>query len=351
MNIRLLSKRIALALTLVGCIPSESSDDAGPCPTTCSIDGGPAACTDLSSDTANCGACGHRCDTAYCMFGSCMVQIAPDSVGAVSIAVDNGTLYWSSSHDIMAMPVDGGAMTQIATNQVNPGNVVADDSQVYWTTSTGLMVAPLDGGAASTVAVGVERRPAVDATNVYWVQPSDGGAVLMTALKLGGASTVVAGVSQPTAVAVDDANVYVHTDDVNDAIMKIAKYDAGTTSVLATSTGQIDFISVPGDDVYWPFMRVWKTGGVASSFDWTKESATTDVTSFVTDGKNVFWIGTTQGGVGAGGVGMVTTPASGGAEKVLLDVGGLFGGGPTDLALDSTSLYWAQSGIYRVAKP
>lgn len=338
------------AFALVGCIPNEpSNDDAGPCPTTCPWDGG-EVCADLSKDPGNCGACGHRCDTPYCMFGKCAVEIAPDSVGATSIAVSNGTVYWSSTHDIMAMPIDGGAITQLAANQKQPGNVVADDAHVYWTNGTdSLMAVSLDGGAPSVLATNPYMRPVLDSTNVYWIQSTDGGTVLMTAPKLGGVPSIVTNADQPHAIAVDDVNVYVSSDD-NNSITKIAKGDAGTTT-LANTSG--DYLGTGGDYVFWPTLREHKSGGPAVGFDFSNPGEVDYMRAFVTDGTSVFWIGSASYLADSD---IVTTSAAGSAETILLPCGGgyftLGGPGcPTDLALDSESLYWAASGIYRATKP
>jgi hypothetical protein len=110
------------------------------------------------------------------------------------IAVDSSNVYWTEQCNltcadddsncavgtVMSVPIDGGPMTTIASGQAGPLWIAVDETSVYWTT-TGcaygspdgtVMKAPRTGGGTPVTLASGEEGPtalAVDETSVYWI--------------------------------------------------------------------------------------------------------------------------------------------------------------------------------------
>jgi hypothetical protein len=89
---------------------------------------------------------------------------------------------------------------------INDANLCRDD--VFHDLGSGLghvvmLVALLSGAPA----IGVEVEPAMDSTNVYWIEPGSGSA---KRVPLGGGTvvTLASGLNSPWGIAVDSTNVY-----------------------------------------------------------------------------------------------------------------------------------------------
>ncbi len=324
--------------------------DADACPTICSSDAGVRTCTDLELDGLNCGTCGHACQSATCVFGSCAIVVAADA-GATSIAVDDAGVYWVAGDTVMSASLAGGAPVTIAVGQIKAAQVVADGRSAFWTTSLGLMSAPHDGGAVSVLALGViVGRPAVDSTNVYWIEGSDSGTTLDTVDKTGGTPTIIGVANGSSAVTVDSANIYWTSNTPGlSKTSKDASVDVAT--VLAPQGGNGDFIAVDTSDVYWlnpSVMQVPKLGGPAlllatGTATWATNHA------LVVDGTSAFWIGAPPpNGFGGDVADIVMVSRAGGSPTILRRCSVTC---PSDLAVDSTFLYWAEDSIFKVAKP
>jgi len=161
-----------------GCVGNAFRHD-GVCecqPTTPVVCG--AACTDVSLDDENCGACGHACaPTATCNGGVCGASVtnvvpAAPGCGALHLALADATLYWTDTgHGLVSsQALGGGPSATIAQNEASPGLIVLGAGRLFWvdiassapvTTDTGFVatsttatirVAALPHGTPTTLA-------------------------------------------------------------------------------------------------------------------------------------------------------------------------------------------------------
>lgn len=170
---------------------------------------------DKTSDTANCGACGHDCLGGACNAGKCQpVQVVfSASSQPYGLAVDGQNLYYSN---VVGDGLTGGTVLSVAKNAVaGTGvviakttdpliyDVVSDGTQVYiasgsvsYSNGRGSVETFLpDGGARRTISRGtVPRGLAVDSMNAYWAAPNDTPITIQGAAKTAvdaGATTVM----------------------------------------------------------------------------------------------------------------------------------------------------------------
>jgi hypothetical protein len=137
----------------------------------------------------------------------------PESTGLIRAA--GGFVYWLDHFDTLKrVPAGGGAVSVIASDLAPLSDFVTDGVNVYFAQqNTGAIGSlPVVGGTATILAsrAPLERRLAVDAENLYWIDPQDVGKIP----KEGGGpyffqiGSVAADPSIPGSIAIDDANLY-----------------------------------------------------------------------------------------------------------------------------------------------
>jgi DNA-binding beta-propeller fold protein YncE len=148
-----------------------------------------------------------------------------------AIAIDASNLYWSTDSATYQAPLAGGQPISIGPAAAA---IAVDGSYVYLALNGGqaglgsVVLTPIGGGGSFTIA---SARPptlgaiAVDATHVYWVEGwgTIGMGAVVAADKSGGPPLVIAsGLHDPSAIAVDDTNVYIANTGAGE-VDKIAK--------------------------------------------------------------------------------------------------------------------------------
>lgn len=91
-----------------------------------------------------------------------------------ALAVDEAYLYWivATTDGLLArMPKEGREVTILAKGQGAPQSLAVDDESVYWTTSNAIWAVPKSGGSPRVVARGLSHPAFVtlDAVAIYWV--------------------------------------------------------------------------------------------------------------------------------------------------------------------------------------
>jgi hypothetical protein len=93
-----------------------------------------------------------------------------------AIAVDSSSVYVSNEQGVVRVPLVGGPPTTLATGFSGP--LAVDGVSVYWAvfgSTSGIMKTPISGGTSRWLVSGVTIASlAVDATAVYWTDPSHG---------------------------------------------------------------------------------------------------------------------------------------------------------------------------------
>jgi hypothetical protein len=171
---------------------SGGGDDAGPtCAPGLSLCNG--ACTDTTSNPANCGSCGNVCQNTTCTNGACdSLILSSGFIPPGRLAIDANNAYWTNGDGtIRTVPLAGGTTTTLVTGLSQPIGIAVDAQDVYAASQDGRIVsAPLSGAATLTVLAQMQPNPyalAVDATNVYWsnVASGAGNGSIMACAKAG----------------------------------------------------------------------------------------------------------------------------------------------------------------------
>jgi len=138
--------------------------------------GGSCPGVDLTTDPANCGACGHVCGPTALAF---------NQPNPVALTIDSTSVYWANAGTgnkdgaIMKLPINGGVPFTVVSGLDRPSALAVDSTSVYWIAHQVLpsmewinvMKEPIGGGQSIALAVtGCSGRAmAVDSTSVYWI--------------------------------------------------------------------------------------------------------------------------------------------------------------------------------------
>ena len=332
------------------CVPGTSATswtnaaDETTCPTTTTANGGSCCsgvCVDPSSDTSNCGACGHECTeapTPTCAGGYCATKLGSAGCTGARLAIDATNVYWTTGSTVMQVPIAGGSATTLASGQ-QPQAIAVDATNVYFSSylfGAALVSVPIGGGTPRTLSSAFGGKYiAVRAGYVYGTLGNGGGATGPSVGKLptSGGTPISLG-SSPGALnglAVDATNVYWATDS---AVMKAPIGGGGTTATLVSGNGSplaVDannlyygFDGLGGSNTYGPVLQLPLAGGTPT----TLATGLYEVDGIAVDAANVYW-SDNNGSV-------LRVPIGGGAVTTLAAKQS-FGG---DVAVDATHVYW-----------
>lgn len=205
--------------------------------------------------------------------GSGQVVLVTDSVTPLAprdLAVDATYVYFTTGSSVKAVPRGGGSVIVLASGQARPTGLAVDDTYVYWTnqgTSSALngtiVRRPKAGGSNQTIVTGQARpdRIAVDDTYVFWsnLGTDSGGSTgwvngsVMSWLKTGsGAPVTMTPATWPTDIALDSVYVY-FTESRANTIKKVGRRSitGGVTLVATNEPGIPTAIAVDDTNVYW----------------------------------------------------------------------------------------------------
>jgi hypothetical protein len=317
-----------MAIAALACTGREGNDvDGGRIPTAIKDAGAPDG---VVGDDTPVGTCADRC-------------LATLFSGAtIHIAVDATSVYWTGDA-VRRVPIGGGTVTTLASGG-QPAGIAVDGTSVYWTDQADgtIRSAPLHGGNNTLLAAG-QKTPmgiAVDGSNVYWTNlelppGADTGTVMKVALRGGAAVPLVSGPSGADAIALDAANVYYVSAG---SLMSIPLL-GGTPTTLAANVTDLSFgteIAVDGSSVYFArgnaLMKISIVGGTE-----TMLASGLNPLAVAVDSTSAYWtnlgIYDADGGYVAGSI--MKVPLDGGppirlAEAYL----------PTDVVVDVSSVYW-----------
>jgi hypothetical protein len=308
--------------------------------------------------------------------------------GVLALAVDNTSVYMLTNQSVLKAPLDGvpdgGTPTTLASYPAATGLtslllgnlsgialLTIDAENVYWTALTNynasnpsftgsIMKAPLaglpDGGLATTLASGLPSpvNIAVSPTAVFWTDVDVGiEQVPLDGVANGGAPTVFNLDFAPTALASNPAGVIVAGRS------SIAQLPADGSPPVILATGQAGCTAVTTDDtnVYWTTNGSTANKQQADGYVMTAPltsgapvrlaGPTSNATGIAVNSNSIFW--TTKSANP-----FLTTPNLNLAEELLtVGLGGgtaqMLAGGSglesyTNIAVDSTSVYWTASG-------
>ena len=139
----------------------------------------------------------------------------------------------------------------LVTGQRGPRDLAVDATQVYWVNHTDgtVMSVARQGGQPNVLATGQDKpwRVSVDDLYVYWVGESMKGSV-MRVPKHGGEPAVVASASAPATVEARGGDVYWLTGD--GSLFRCAAR-GGSIATLAQTQTNPSLMALDRDAVYW----------------------------------------------------------------------------------------------------
>ncbi|HEY8072958.1 MAG TPA: hypothetical protein VIF62_02580, partial [Labilithrix sp.] len=215
----------------------------------------------------------------------------------------------------------------------------------------------------STLATGTAIRGslATNAANVFWAEGVD--ATLYRAAKAGGGAIAMQG-AMGSVVAADDAAVYVVTGAGNASDFGIVRVplDGGAVTTIVANSTAITAIAIDDARVYWG-----ASGSIGDCFSDTCPAPTPSLTSapktggpsttlgaftvthLHVDGDLLYFANQVASDLpGAPNTSIGTMPKTGGAPAKLVSRPGA---ALSDIALDATNVYWAESDLSDVLPP
>jgi hypothetical protein len=319
-------------------------------------DSGVAADAGGEASAGDAGGLGHAgpcVDSGYMYPMGCAVVLASAQNTPRDIAVDAVNVYWCNSGTpgatdgtIMKVPIGGGTPVTLASGQDNPEFLTIDATTVYWSNlgpggAGEVMRVPIAGG--TPVTLGASTFPqdlVVDATYVYWADQKDGE--IYRAPIAGGTQVTFAAAPSAVGVAIDAARIY--WTEVNAAGAVMSKpLDGGAAKTIATGQGSPWEVVVDATYAYWRDLDIGGTrfgiamaplaGGTPTFIGSLNGSG-----NLALDAKTLY-MGTPSSVLGFA---VPLTIPDGGAVPYTDFANGQQN--PSGLAVDSTSLYWADLG-------
>jgi hypothetical protein len=343
----------------------DASIDAAP-PDAFECTGGLKACgltcSDLSSDTNNCGACGHSCRGTSCNAGLCGFTVLAQNQGEPAQVVVNAThVFWANG----AYPPYGAVMrldksmlgtapVAISNSEADPVGLALDATSVYWINRTfstpgTVRQAPLLGGSVATLASNEANPSHIVLANGYlvWTDsgvPGTSGSVVKRSLAGGAPTTLVTNVSPEFIVADATAAYFTNTTDY---VIESVPLAGGTASNVVGFTYVATSLALYSDHLYWSdedgLRRISLTTHIT---DWIYSGGGL-VMGLAIDGTSVYFLELVSAGGSTSNTNIRRQPLGGNSSLILATVPGQL----NTLAVDDDFVYWGGNGVVaRVAK-
>lgn len=349
---------------------ADASDGGSGSPIDAGTDSSSPTCSNLDGgDPANCGVCGHGCQSGSCVGGQCQpFSMSGPTTQPVSLAANESKVFWQeASGPVLTEPVSGavsGTNLFVAGNPATcptptgcKANLVIDATTAYWPDlvgGQGPVVQSQVFGGNSAFRYGSE----VNANGRYSFLVEDGVdifAAYYSVIVQGGncpnagvdylpiqpRSTAVTTWTLPSfcriiSMAVDATNLY-WTDmgapngSVAPGVFMAPKLGTTSTAVAAASTPV--GIALYQGTVYWTDsgtgdVMAWTAGGPPAIL-----STSTAPGALAVDATGLYWID--------GGTAILHVPLTGGTPQTLA----AGQAAATAIATNSTSVFWINTGM------
>jgi hypothetical protein len=325
-----------------------------------------AACVDVTTDGANCGACGHSCLGGACQSSACQpVTLAAGLNAPAPIALSSSEIFVGGylsapSGYVAGIPLAGGALMLLVTGQYDVRHLTVDAQHIYWVnrfTSGSVEMANLDG-SSPTVLAAAQDEPwdvVVDATTVYWTNASviaGGGAVNACAIAgCGGVPTpVAAGRPRPMGLRLSGGRLFwVEANAGTLVTCPTAGCGALGPTILASGQSDPQSLTIDAANAYWisdvdgSVLTCPLTGGVPTMLG-TSVRTPVLTNAIAVDATSVYWTSLGDGVIRSCAIG-----GCGGVPKVIATGYP----GAAGIAVDGVAVYWTDfmaGTVTRLAK-
>ncbi|MEO5727437.1 MAG: hypothetical protein ABI134_10590 [Byssovorax sp.] len=270
------------------------------------------------------------------------------------LAVDANNVYWTNSgtHEIMQAKADGTSPLALATMQSTPFAVHVVNGFVYWVSYSvdGVMrKTPIGGGAISDIVEAPAARDlAVGTTHIWWTrEPDDLQRVPIEGIVLDSGTVDLLSLN-PLSNGITSDATSVYWVNRQDGYIKRVDHDFGFETPLASGDIPWD-IEVDATHVYWTEQgsspgvgKVMRASKVDGSEGVTIASNQAGPQGLAIDATSVYWANKEDGTIHK-------APLAGGADVVLAS-GQLT---PANVVVSDTHVYWTDPKadlVVRVAK-
>ena len=278
------------------------------------------------------------------------LQAAPvDESPIVNMVSDGSHLYYADTHSVYRVPVLGGTPDVVTTGWRTISRLALDAANLYFTDNSGGVVVQIAKCATSAVAVGLPTsnedasvsNSGADAGGLGGnLDSGDAGDAGCTGVHGCIDPSVVASVSHPYGLALDDQYVYFSQTDSVGAI-KRSPIAGGPPQTIETGETYPFDIAVDADRVFWCLAD---SAGHLISDSKAGGNRQVLVTSYANSGVGRV----TSDGIFAYVVtsysGVVRVPVGGGDPAYIS--AGTYGSTVTDLGLFNGEVYWTNNGIW-----
>jgi len=355
--------------------PSDGGGDSGDSGPTATCDGGLVACgqqcVDTSTDKQNCGGCGIVCNTT-CTAGVCQLIASGCDAGVTSsvgdnacITIDGTNVYWGTGlvngGSVWSVPKSGGCPQMLIGGQSGPHGIASDGTSVFFAdegssqSATGTVQSvPVGGGSPTSIATG-QAFPldvAVDAANVYWTDQNDGSVwkspkTNPSPVKLAGP----AGQYHAGYLRVDATNVYF--TDPSGGVVKSVPIAGGNVTTLSTQVSNTGHLAIDGTTAY--FASRGNTSSAMMTIALNANQGTPNqlvpnlptLNGIETDGTSIWFAEASNVQPYQQNTGEIHRVTIGGTNDAKLASGQ---NGPNCISVDSTSVYWINTGGGMISK-
>lgn len=328
-------------------------------------------CVDTMTDMQNCGGCGVVCNTS-CTAGVCQLIGSSCEAGTTSpvgdnacLTIDSTNVYWATGFNatgsVWKVPIGGGCPSLMIGAQSTPHGMASDGTNLFYAnqgtgSGTGSIQRIAVGGGSPTPIATSQSTPldvAVDATNVYWTNAGDGSVWKSDKLTPNPINLSPAnGQYKAAYLAVDATNVY-FTDAASGQVNRVAIAGGGVTNMTTSGILGPGHIAIDKTTAYFgsrgTSTSAILTVGLTASNATPAQLVTSlpSVNGIATDGTNIWFAEATNVQPYAVNTGEIHRVTVGGTSDAKL---ASKQNGPNCIAVDSTSVYWINSGGGMISK-